>query len=1220
MKGGWLAWCGVALIAATACRGRVLSPAELAECGTLAPLSLVLSLQRVRVNAPAPLGATGGSGFYKFGVASGGSGGQIRGDRYLAGPSAATDTLFVEDQVCLTRSERALEVLPAFDAAPSRAVLPPARTLQIVTAGLLGTARFSFTDNRSGGTLSATGLYTAGPTPATDLIDVVDEGSGDQAQLRFVVRAGATFRAQPNALAAPAGGQVLLTATDATDRVIWRKKVPGEWGTLVGSVLSFPEEATGVTTVEAYDPFLDQVAEARVVVLDELTRPTVPHGRLTDVAAVVTADFNRDGFEDVALGVPESDLGEARGGAVFFFLGSAQGYAEAPGWRRTGGLGASFGTALAVGDINHDGFPDLAVGAPNEDVTVADSGGVHLFRFDQQGPVLLRRAMTGNGNGRFGSALALEDVDGDGDHDLVVGSPLGDLASLGNRRGVIDVFLLQPGSAILDYAQLRLSGWDLEPDGTAVSRAQTRSAASLAVADFNGDGRMDLASLGTITHRLVDGQALAAAQPGIQIFFGRTQDRPWEAAPDLFVGLRDPADSFEGTYRLGFIPGDLGRPPLLAVAVDRADAPDLTASGGRSAAGDAGGIFLFDLTAQQPRGTPAAKPVQLGRAEAFARFYGNNAGIAAGRSFTVANVDGVAGPELVLGAPYATAGTGASSIRLAGRALAFPLTALEAGTAMNVPPLAIEGADTSCFGTALATSSSGLLSFSARASTAQGAFTGRLEVLTRSPAAFDAWPRVGLPIPARAAEENYGLQLAGLRNASGVATALISSPGFAGPGVNNDGNDLNAGRAWVLPLPTGAAGVAAEGASAPLIRAGREVGADVSSTDFDGDGRLDLVIGAPNLVIPSTGSRAADITPFYALERAECVTSSTGATGGVQVHLGQADGTFKSAYRLWAPRTIAGCTTNCTRSGIGREVAGGFDFNGDGRGDVAATRSNGIELFLGRAPDDAQLNKLTMSCDPLFTGTYPLATSGVTAIGDLNADGCDEVAFRMGDTGTRSSVVIAFGYDPGGARCGGRTVPSLVQLADRDAGVQFLGLGLAVARVGRFLDDGKDYLAISATSYPVGGVDQDVVLLYDVAQIAARRPASGTTVVGGIVDLTPVPFVPQKRVRTFGRALAAAVNFPGEAHPVLVVGAPGDTVEGSEQATGAVYVFRGGRPVSAMEEILHVVGDAREVGDFGLALELVPAGTERPQLLIGAPRSNRTGARNGTAFALPLGF
>lgn len=98
----------------------------------------------------------------------------------------------------------------------------------------------------------------------------------------------------------------------------------------------------------------------------------------------------------------------------------------------------NFGTAIAIGDFDADGYDDLAIGLPNEDrltgffpnfTTVANAGMVMLYRGTSNGPVQwailseLDYAGDYTANGLFGKALAVGDFDADGIDDLAVGAP-----------------------------------------------------------------------------------------------------------------------------------------------------------------------------------------------------------------------------------------------------------------------------------------------------------------------------------------------------------------------------------------------------------------------------------------------------------------------------------------------------------------------------------------------------------------------------------------------------------------------------------------------------------------------------------------------------------------------------------------------------------------------------------------------------------------------------
>ncbi|WP_309031659.1 FG-GAP-like repeat-containing protein [Streptomyces alfalfae] len=111
--------------------------------------------------------------------------------------------------------------------------------------------------------------------------------------------------------------------------------------------------------------------------------------------AITAGDVNGDGYADVAVGVPNEDIGTtADAGSVVILKGSRTGLtgtgAQAFDQSKAGVPGASekgdkFGATVLLSDTNKDGKADLTVGAPGEDGAYADSGAVWHLRGSASG-------------------------------------------------------------------------------------------------------------------------------------------------------------------------------------------------------------------------------------------------------------------------------------------------------------------------------------------------------------------------------------------------------------------------------------------------------------------------------------------------------------------------------------------------------------------------------------------------------------------------------------------------------------------------------------------------------------------------------------------------------------------------------------------------------------------------------------------------------------------
>ena len=146
--------------------------------------------------------------------------------------------------------------------------------------------------------------------------------------------------------------------------------------------------------------------------------------------AVAGGDVNGDGLADVAVGARSSSLAGATSGAVYLYFGSNGPFSVTPGLALAGldTSSAAFGSAVAVGDVNDDGFCDIIGGAELDDTAVANAGAAYLFLGSGVPDAMVDASLFGDGNNdRSGNAIAIsEDVNGDGFRDVVIGAFLDD--------------------------------------------------------------------------------------------------------------------------------------------------------------------------------------------------------------------------------------------------------------------------------------------------------------------------------------------------------------------------------------------------------------------------------------------------------------------------------------------------------------------------------------------------------------------------------------------------------------------------------------------------------------------------------------------------------------------------------------------------------------------------------------------------------------------------
>ncbi len=221
----------------------------------------------------------------------------------------------------------------------------------------------------------------------------------------------------------------------------------------------------------------------------------------TDIADM--GDLDCDGVTDLAVGNQRDDDGGFDSGALWILFMNTDGTVNVEqkvsssegGFGGTLAASANFGFAVEnVGDLNNDGTPDLAVGAPTED---GDTGAVWILLMNSDGTVAAEQEIT-DGVGGFTGALdvpdafgvslaALGDLDGDGIEDLAVGAQWDDDG--GSDRGAVWILFLNADGTVAsnqkvsDTAGAFVGHLD---DGDGFGRGL------VSLGDFNGDGFIEL--------------------------------------------------------------------------------------------------------------------------------------------------------------------------------------------------------------------------------------------------------------------------------------------------------------------------------------------------------------------------------------------------------------------------------------------------------------------------------------------------------------------------------------------------------------------------------------------------------------------------------------------------------------------------------------------------------------------------------------------------------
>jgi hypothetical protein len=867
---------------------------------------------------------------------------------------------------------------------------------------------------------------------------------------------------------------------------------------------------------------------------------------------IASIDWNGDGYADLAVGAPFVDVGTGADnvGRVYVMMGGGVPDPVPDFTMRSSGAEDNFGLTIAAGDLNGDGFGDFVIGAKNASIGFLRSGAVRVY-LGSVGPDTIPDLLLEPVDGYLflGRQLVVCDVDGDGFDDIVAASqpslsgqedhlhlwrgrpvltPVRDqdlalgtsfatwsLASLGNATG-------GPGDEIVagEVSVVRVLGWiagALRSHGTDIVRPPGEPSPSNfgdqvgAAGDVNGDAWSDFLVGASTSARAADRAGAAYLYLG-----GPTLD----TQPDAVMLGRLANEQFGGTL---------------------APAGDLDANG------------LDDFAIGAPASVAGSVTVFLSAPPGASRPSMVLAGISNGERFgatlaPVPDLDGDGFPELAIGAPLARR---TNLITQAGRVdvvdLARPRLIDPIGgetwlpgerraitVAARDPVDAWLSPDDGATWLPLVTGHAGdsvraigldVPALEAPAARVRVSSTGR-PVLRASSSEVPRAMRI-VPPPRQPRVTVREPEWPGDLLPAGVGCLAAARAGDVdGDGAPDAALALDAGGAREVAILAGGAAVPSRWiARLPIPGPGRGPIALACGADLDGDGRPDVVAGAPgDPTDPTAIGRVAlwrggpAMDPAPALE----IAGAPGERFGAALAVGDADGDGAADLAIGAP----GATT--------------------------ATSSGRVVLLHGGPALDAMPDH---ALGPGRPGAQFGAAVAVTP--DVDGDGAPELV-----VGSPRADALA----PGEARIYERgSAHPFVTLAGESAGD---GFGARIVAAGDLDRDGGQDLAIAAPFADRGAPDAGAVYVWRGAPRLA--PSAERVFEGG----APSAWL--------GATLDAGGDVNGDGFPDLVAGAP--LARGGGVERGAVRVLEGALRLD-LARVTEWTG-AVERGEFGAVAAL----------------------------------
>jgi hypothetical protein len=1076
--------------------------------------------------------ASAGSGVYRFTLLSGHGGLSTQtGVLALDDGHSASETVRVEDTVCARYVDATITVFDTLKVWPSALTVGPNKQLALITSGGSGSFAFELAHNESGGTLAGASYMTGPNAPARDDLIVRDLLTNKAQFVVLQVEVGAEFSIQPAHAIIPVGATFIVRSDGLSGALTLTSSAP--------SVVSFDGErlignAAGTATVSVYDRALNETRVLAVSVASS-QRASLPRSNDGSVSGQLLGgvhalgDLNGDGREEFMVNEPGLNLtGHRSGGVHVYYPDGSDGFTldTFAGDARL----VEAGWSALVTDADNDGRRDLLIGAALQTTLQPSDGAVYVHKGQADGHFAQKRTLLtiGRYSARFGSALASCDFNADGLSDFAVGAALDtdpSLSTPASWQGSISVFLGEQGKLPIQPAQTLFG--KLPSGGELIDTAGLQLGQKLSAGDYDGDGYCDLAaasysydgSRGVVV--VYRGSAVGLSLVPSRVIAGS------DATGGLAFGFSLLSQDFNGDGKSELAIGAVSASKLYIVTGAPMPAPPLLIEN----AANLGWLVI---------GTPT---------EGF------------GAHVSSADVDRDGVDDLLVGALAANVpGTSAAgAVRLfLGRPGLLP----HATAARQYSGDQYDG----LFGVGVA------------AIDIDGA--GEPELVIYAPAHSSLGPRAGRPFVLSSANESLATPLPFPGSASGqeFGNALAITPDLTGDGIEDlvaSAPYANRTEGAVFIYPGSASGFALD-PSITLPAVGQYFGKDlVYAGAFSNDTRRYLGVVSQLAPRPTNASLSAD--PAYELE-ANCGDAAINGYDDAAVYYNQGrlalyGANVGSALSQIPDFVYFGGTDSPGNAAQLWRASTGFDWNGDGKDDIAVSSPVGtghVAIILGGRARTTGKTRVICNPDVYVKGVFPSAGYGfgfaIAGLGDIwPSDGASRGALAVGSM-NESLAIAPYTLNRGAIfvlrKAGLGSEPEAVLLAGERIGSQ---LGAMLAKIPEGALSPLPALAAAAPQYERGNVAEGRLFIVPGAAIAplpwrsfSALPKNASMYVGcdffveqsggkngfGRLDLwSPV------HVSGFGLGLASAPGTP----PLLAIGSPFGRVNG-RLLSGGVYV------------------------------------------------------------------